>query len=124
METQGIIRTGYQRTVSSGMVLDGKSSGSGESQKTTQPNRIFLRPIAEEMELSIRSQNCLNKAEIKLIGQLVQKSGTELLNLKNFGRISLHEIEKNLTEMGLTLGMTLNFPPWNGGGNGVEIGRS
>jgi DNA-directed RNA polymerase subunit alpha len=66
------------------------------------------------MELSIRAQNCLERADISLIGHLVQKSGSELLAMKNFGRTSLKEIEEALSGMGLSLGMTLDFPPWNG----------
>ena len=59
----------------------------------------------------------------KTDGQLVQKSASELLELNKFGRTSLHEIENNLTEMGLTLSMNLNFPPWDGSGNGAELIR-
>lgn len=122
METSGMIRkNGYERTSSSGMVFNGKWPVKGKSDKACQLNGILLRLIEEEMELSFRSQHCLNNAGIKLIGQLVQKSASELLDLKNFGRTSLREIEKILTEMGLTLEMTLDFPPWNGDGNGDEL---
>lgn len=111
----------YQRTSSSGMVFDRKLPINNELENAFQRNRIFLCLIEEELELSFRSQNCLNSSGIKLIGQLVQKSASGLLDLKNFGRTSLREIEKNLSEMGLTLEMPLNFYPWNGNGKGDEL---
>ena len=113
----------YQRTVSSGMVFERKASVRNESENLLQQKRILICLIEEEMELSVRSKGCLNATGIKLIGQLVQKSASELLKLRNFGRTSLHEIEKNLGEMGLNLDMNLNFPPWNGDGNGAELIR-
>ncbi len=65
----------------------------------------------DELELSVRSANCLENADIKFIGELVQKSEAEMLRTKNFGRKSLNEIKEILTVMGLTLGMKLdNFP--------------
>ncbi len=112
----------YQRTVSSGMVFERKVPAKNESENVLQ-QRTLLCLIEEEMELSVRSHGCLNNAGIKLIGQLVQKSASELLKLKNFGRTSLHEIEENLAEMGLTLDMKLNFFPWNRDGNGAELIR-
>ena len=113
----------YQRTVSSGMVFERKASVRNESENLLQQKRILICLIEEEMELSVRSKGCLNATGIKLIGQLVQKSASELLKLRNFGRTSLHEIEKNLEGMGLNLDMNLNFPPWNGDGNGAELIR-
>ncbi len=122
MVMQEMIRAnGFRRTMSSGMTFDGKLSINNESDKTFPLNRILFCLIDEEMELSFRSQNCLKKAGIKLIGQLVQKSQSELLDLNNFGRTSLREIEKALHEIDLTLEMTLNFPPWNGDGDGNEL---
>lgn len=65
----------------------------------------------DELELSVRSANCLQNANIKYIGELVQKSESEMLKTKNFGRKSLKEIKEILAEMGLTLGMKLdNWP--------------
>ncbi len=63
----------------------------------------------EELELSVRSANCLQNANIKYIGELVQKSEMEMLKTKNFGRKSLNEIKEILTEMGLSLGMKLDW---------------
>jgi DNA-directed RNA polymerase subunit alpha len=65
----------------------------------------------DELELSVRSANCLKNADIRYIGELVQKTEAEMLKTKNFGRKSLNEIKEILAEMGLSLGMKLdNFP--------------
>jgi len=67
-----------------------------------------LSKSVEELELSVRSYNCLKNANIKTIGELVQKSESEMLKTKNFGRKSLNEIKEILQNMGLSLGMTLD----------------
>ena len=67
----------------------------------------FLDKTVEELELSVRSANCLQNAAIKYIGELVQKSESEMLKTKNFGRKSLNEIKDILAEMGLGLGMKI-----------------
>ena len=65
----------------------------------------------DELELSVRSANCLQNANIKYIGELVQKTESEMLKTKNFGRKSLKEIKDTLTDMSLALGMKLdNWP--------------
>jgi len=65
----------------------------------------------DELEFSVRSQNCLQNADIKYIGKLVQKTEQEMLKTKNFGHKSLNEIKEILREMGLELGMRVeNFP--------------
>jgi DNA-directed RNA polymerase subunit alpha len=64
----------------------------------------------DELELSVRSANCLKNAGIQFIGELVQKTEAEMLKTKNFGRKSLNEIKEILSEMGLGLGMKLDFP--------------
>jgi DNA-directed RNA polymerase subunit alpha len=64
-----------------------------------------LKRSVEELELSVRSYNCLKNADIKTIGELVQKTEAEMLKTKNFGRKSLNEIKEILTEMGLSFGM-------------------
>ncbi len=76
-----------------------------EDQRTLLEN--LNRPV-EELELSVRSANCLQNANIKLIGQLVQKTEAEMLKTKNFGRKSLKEIKEILATMGLSLGMKLD----------------
>ena len=74
-------------------------------------NAALLRPV-DDLELSVRSANCLQQAKIKYIGDLVQKTEPEMLKTKNFGRKSLNEIKQILEEMGLRLGMKLeNWPP-------------
>lgn len=62
----------------------------------------------DELELSVRSANCLANANIQYLGELVQKSEAEMLKTKNFGRKSLNEIKEILTEMGLVLGMQVD----------------
>jgi DNA-directed RNA polymerase subunit alpha len=68
----------------------------------------------DELELSVRSANCLQNANIKYIGELVQKTEAEMLKTKNFGRKSLKEIKEILAEMGLSLGMKLDNWPGTG----------
>ncbi|MEE9613086.1 MAG: DNA-directed RNA polymerase subunit alpha, partial [Desulfatiglandales bacterium] len=82
-----------------------------EEEEEEKLNQNLFRPVSE-LELSVRSANCLKNANITLIGELVQKTEPEMLKTKNFGRKSLNEIKGILEEMGLSLGMKLeNFPP-------------
>lgn len=81
-----------------------------EEEATPSLNENLFRPVAE-LELSVRSANCLQNADIKFIGELVQRSEAEMLKTKNFGRKSLNEIKEILREMGLDFGMHIeNFP--------------
>ena len=81
-----------------------------EEEEKEKLNDNLFRPVSE-LELSVRSANCLQNAKISLIGELVQKTEGEMLKTKNFGRKSLNEIKAILEEMGLSLGMKLNkFP--------------
>ena len=81
-----------------------------EEEKDEKLNENLFRPVSE-LELSVRSANCLKNANITLIGELVQKTEAEMLKTKNFGRKSLNEIKSILEDMGLSLGMKLdNFP--------------
>ncbi len=74
-------------------------------------NENLFRSV-DELELSVRSANCLQNANIKTIGDLVQRTEADMLKTKNFGRKSLKEIKEILAEMGLSLGMKLdNWPP-------------
>jgi len=66
-----------------------------------------LSTSVNDLELSVRAVNCLNTAQIRIIGQLVQKNEPEMLKYRNFGKKSLQEIKEKLAEMGLALGMTL-----------------
>jgi len=73
-----------------------------------------LSKSVDELELSVRSYNCLKNASIRSIGELVQKSEAEMLKTKNFGRKSLNEIKEVLAQMGLHLGMEITeWPPEN-----------
>lgn len=73
--------------------------------KSSQPFNEHLDKSVDELELSVRSYNCLKNSDIKTIRDLVQKSEAEMLKTKNFGRKSLNEIKEILTNMGLGLGM-------------------
>ena len=77
---------------------------------TTEDERLLetLSRSVDELELSVRSYNCLKNADIKLIGDLVTKTEPEMLKTKNFGRKSLNEIKDILAEMGLSLGMNVD----------------
>ncbi len=76
-------------------------------------NRNLLRKV-DELELSVRSANCLKNDNIVYIGDLVQKTESEMLRTPNFGRKSLNEIKEVLSQMGLNLGMQIqNWPPEN-----------
>ncbi|NVN97772.1 MAG: DNA-directed RNA polymerase subunit alpha [Geobacteraceae bacterium] len=82
-----------------------------EAEEESEKVNENLYRTVDELELSVRSANCLKNAGIKLIGELVSRSESEMLKTQNFGRKSLNEIKDILGEMGLTLGMKLdNFP--------------
>jgi DNA-directed RNA polymerase subunit alpha len=84
-----------------------------EQEETTSPqlNENLFRSV-DDLELSVRSANCLKNANIRYIGELVAKSEAEMLKTKNFGRKSLNEIKEILSEMGLNLGMKVDgWPP-------------
>ncbi|MCB2180741.1 MAG: DNA-directed RNA polymerase subunit alpha [Desulfobulbaceae bacterium] len=84
-------------------------SGLETEEKEVNPN---LYKSVEDLELSVRSANCLRNAQICHIGELVQKTEAEMLKTKNFGRKSLNEIKQLLSEMGLSLGMKIdNWEP-------------
>src|SRR5258708_6986209 len=86
-----------------------------EKEITGEPliNKNLLRKV-DELELSVRSANCLKNDNIVYIGDLVQKTEAEMLRTPNFGRKSLNEIKEVLANMGLHLGMEIsNWPPEN-----------
>jgi len=70
-------------------------------------NEIFLRPV-DGLPISLRTSYGLRDADIKYVGELVQCSEEELLEIKNFGRKSLNEVKTILADMGLSLGMKLD----------------
>ena len=82
----------------------------GVEEEQPQFNENLFKTV-DELELSVRSANCLQNANIKYIYELVEKTEAEMLKTKNFGRKSLNEIKEILADMGLSLGMKLhNFP--------------
>jgi len=82
-----------------------------EEKKTVAVDPILLRPV-DDLELTVRSANCLKAENIYYIGDLIQRTETELLKTPNLGRKSLNEIKEVLASRGLTLGMKLeNWPP-------------
>ena len=90
--------------------LEGKQE-SGETRKEIEVDPILLRPV-DDLELTVRSANCLKAENIYLIGDLIQKTEVELLKTPNLGKKSLTEIKDVLATRGLSLGMRLeNWPP-------------
>jgi len=82
-----------------------------ETPKVAAVDPILLRPV-DDLELTVRSANCLKAENIYYIGDLIQRTETELLKTPNLGRKSLNEIKEVLASRGLTLGMKLeNWPP-------------
>ncbi|MEM1131997.1 MAG: DNA-directed RNA polymerase subunit alpha [Pseudomonadota bacterium] len=90
-----------------------QSAQSQEESDANQLNRYLLKKV-DELELSVRSANCLKNDNIIYIGDLVQKTEAEMLRTPNFGRKSLNEIKEVLSSMGLRLGMDIpGWPPEN-----------
>ncbi len=92
--------------------LEGTPMAAGAEAKGPTPvDPILLRPV-DDLELTVRSANCLKAENIYYIGDLIQRTETELLKTPNLGRKSLNEIKEVLASRGLTLGMKLeNWPP-------------
>ncbi|MFQ5698434.1 MAG: DNA-directed RNA polymerase subunit alpha [Myxococcota bacterium] len=89
---------------------DALEAGPTAHRAATPINEVLFRPV-DELELSVRSANCLQNAEVKYIGELVQRTEAEMLRTKNFGRKSLNELKGILANLGLEFGMTLDgFP--------------
>lgn len=88
-----------------------------KSEEEVKVNENLFRPVSE-LELSVRSSNCLKNANIKYIYELVQKTESEMLKTKNFGRKSLNEIKSILEEMDLHFGMKLEDFPFPEQGEG------
>ena len=94
----------------------------GEAHEIVEKEDIndILQRHVDDLELSVRSANCLKNAGINLIGELVQKTEAEMLKTKNFGRKSLTEIKEILLDSGLGFGMKLDFSPWDKAENPEE----
>jgi DNA-directed RNA polymerase subunit alpha len=85
-----------------------------DQQRSELPFNAALLKKVDELELSVRSANCLKNDNIVYIGDLIQKTEAEMLRTPNFGRKSLNEIKEVLAQMGLHLGMEVpNWPPEN-----------
>jgi DNA-directed RNA polymerase subunit alpha len=88
-----------------------EARGEGEVEESAAPevdprmSEMLAKPI-EELDLSVRSANCLKNANIRTLGDLVQRTEREMLSTKNFGRKSLDEIKDVLASLGLSFGMT------------------
>ena len=96
-----------------GSPMIGVAAAPAEEGDTNQLNRYLLKKV-DELELSVRSANCLKNDNIVYIGDLIQKTEAEMLRTPNFGRKSLNEIKEVLAQMGLHLGMDVpNWPPEN-----------
>ena len=89
---------------------DDELAESGAEPARAGVSNEHLDKSVEELELSVRSYNCLKNANIRTIRELVGKTETEMLKTKNFGRKSLNEIKEILQSMGLSLGMKLDQP--------------
>ena len=95
------------------LTFDETMEPSEEARDSSSPtlNENLFRSV-DDLELSVRSANCLKNANIRYIGELVVRSEAEMLKTKNFGRKSLNEIKEILSEMGLGLGMKIEgWPP-------------
>ena len=95
------------------LTFDETMEPSDEKKDSSSPtlNENLFRSV-DDLELSVRSANCLKNANIRYIGELVVRSEAEMLKTKNFGRKSLNEIKEILSEMGLGLGMKIDgWPP-------------
>jgi len=104
-----IIKEQIQLFINFDEALEPEAVEEGEGGRQPINENLYRR--VDELELSVRSANCLKNANIRLIGELVQKSEAEMLKTQNFGRKSLNEIKDILSEMGLTLGLSIDgFP--------------
>ena len=121
IETNGVISPEEAVRQSARILMDQLSvfaalEGSTETieapaRGTPQIDPILLRPV-DDLELTVRSANCLKAENIYYIGDLIQRTENELLKTPNLGRKSLNEIKEVLAARGLTLGMKLeNWPP-------------
>ena len=107
MRDQMSIFAGVEEETETGAVAPGVEG----SQERPTLNELLYRPV-EGLPISVRAFNGLQNADIKYIGELVQRTDQDMLKIKNFGRKSLNEIKEVLTDMSLSLGMRLeNLPP-------------
>ena len=92
------------------MGVDATQDDDTSSLITSAEDEEILRKMltcVDDMELSVRAQNCLNNASIRYMGEMVQKTESEMLKFRNFGQKSLNELKEKLVELELHLGMDL-----------------
>jgi len=85
-----------------------------EKQTVDAELKRKLRMSVHELELSVRSSNCLEAAQIETVGQLVNKNESDLLQIRSFGKTSLREVKRKLEDLGLSLGMNIPLPEEEG----------
>ncbi|HIE33090.1 MAG TPA: DNA-directed RNA polymerase subunit alpha [Thermodesulfobacteriaceae bacterium] len=107
-QAAGILRE--QLLVFGGEEVEVQALPSQKEEPKANLAELLNKPL-EELEISSRSINCLRNAGIKYVGDLVTRTETEMLRIKNFGRKSLEEIKDRLNEMGLSLGMDIEWQP-------------
>ncbi len=110
LRDQLTVFTGFDEAELDSLEAVGATESAEEENEGPKINEHLLRRL-DELELSVRSSNCLENADIKYIGELVIRSEAEMLRTKNFGRKSLNEIKELLGEMGLHLGMKVEGYP-------------
>jgi DNA-directed RNA polymerase subunit alpha len=106
-----ILRTHFQYFLS--FEMPGEEMEGELEAKHNRFKELFARPV-DELELSVRSGNCLKASNIRTLGDLVQKSESEMLQFRNFGKKSLNEISDILQRHGLTFGMSVRRNPTSG----------
>ena len=101
-----------QMSIFAGVEEEAEAPVAGRAGRASAPafNEYLFRPV-EGLPISVRAFNGLQNADIKYIGELVQRTEQDMLKIKNFGRKSLNEIKEVLTDMGLSLGMRLENLP-------------
>jgi DNA-directed RNA polymerase subunit alpha len=87
-------------------VFGGVRTGEDAARKASL-KEILSRPISS-LDLSVRAANCMADQEIQTVGELARRSKDDMLQVKNFGKTSLHEIEKKLSELGIALGIDVD----------------
>ena len=107
LHTASYILNGYVSLFLEDFKDAGESFDMDEGEKEEELNENLLKTV-DELELNVRASNCLLAHDIKYIWELVQKTDSELLNTKNFGKQSLREIKDSLKQLGLNLGMTFS----------------
>lgn len=92
----------------------------GQSSQADAELRAKLARSVNDLELSVRSSNCLESARIQTLGELVAKTEADLLRVRSFGKTSLREVKRKLSELGLSLGINLDVPSAASSGSAVE----